>query len=228
MTDINPQHQAEKTLDDNFDLAISQLTPEQKHAVKAYKEVINYLGIDVLTDLQSPVLSPERVVTDAIYLTLTEDQLMYYIGVLCGIRPYLCEELVGAKAKAIYATVWKKFNEIGFRVTFRKDKLRDEIDKLEKRLEDKIKNEAIAKQGKKTAALTAKKHFTEDSLKDESSWRTYTWSKIEGEKIRKAELLSQYLISIDNLIVALKERVRFLTPEKHQAGFGDQANSLTP
>ena len=228
MTDINPQIQAEQTLNDNFNTAVSEFTPGQKQAIKSYKEVINYLGIDVLVDSQSPVLSPERVVTDAIYLALTEDQLMYYIGVLCGIRPYLCEELVNAKAKAIYSTVWKKFNEIGFRVSFRKDKLREEIERLEKRIEEKIKNEMLAKQAKKTAGLTAKKHFTEDSLKDESSWRTYVWSKIEGDKIRKAELLSQYLISVDNLIVALKERVRFLSPEKSQARFGDQANTLVP
>lgn len=223
---INPQSQAEATLDENFNITKSGLSHEQRLAIKSYKQVLEYLGLDVLVDIQKPVLSPDRL-TDSNYLELQPDQLMYYIGVLCGIRPYLCEELTDAKAKAIYATVWKKFNEVGFRVTFRKDKLREEIEKIEQKIEERAKLESASKEKiKKAAALTAKKYFTEDNLKDESSWRTYTWAKIESEKIRKAELLSQYLISVDNLIVALKERVRYKSMEKFQAKYGDQANSV--
>lgn len=224
---ISPQHQAEKTLDDNFDTTKSGLTYQQLQAIKAYKQVLNYLGLDVLVDVQKPVLSPERL-TDSCYLELQPDQLMYYIGVLCGIRPYLCEELTDAKAKAIYATVWKKFNEVGFRITFRKDKLRDEIEKIEKKIEAKAFSPGDKEKLKSAEKLTTKKFFTEDNLKDESSWRTYTWAKLESEKIRKAELLSQYLSSVDNLIVALKERVRYKASEQFQAKYGNEAGSLTP
>jgi hypothetical protein len=223
--EINPQVEAEKSLDSNFGLTRTDLTPQQKMAIKSYKQVLEYLGLDVLVDVQKPVLSPSRL-TDSNYLELTPDQLMYYIGVLCGIRPYLCEELTDAKAKAIYSTVWKKFNEVGFRISFRKDRLREEIEKIEKKIEEKALNSQDKDKAKKTAGLTAKKHYTEDNLKDESSWRTYTWAKLEGEKIRKAELMSQYLISVDGLIVALKERVRFKAAEKFQAKYGDQANSV--
>ena len=223
--EINPQVEAEKSLDNNFGLTRTDLTPQQKMAIKSYKQVLEYLGLDVLVDVQKPVLSPSRL-TDSNYLELTPDQLMYYIGVLCGIRPYLCEELTDAKAKAIYSTVWKKFNEVGFRISFRKDRLREEIEKIEKKIEEKALNSQDKDKAKKTAGLTAKKHYTEDNLKDESSWRTYTWAKLEGEKIRKAELMSQYLISVDGLIVALKERVRFKAAEKFQAKYGDQANSV--
>ena len=225
---INPQIQAEKTLDDNYNETKSNLSIQQKLAIKSYKQVLAYLGLDVLIDVSKPVLSPDRL-TDSCYLELQPDQLMYYIGVLCGIRPYLCEELTDAKAKAIYSTVWKKFNEVGFRVTFRRDKLRDEVEKIQKKVEEKAKlDQANTDKVKKTIALTTKKFFTEDNLKDESSWRTYTWAKLESEKIRKAELLTQYLQSVDGLIVALKERVRYKAAEKFQAKFGDQANSLMP
>ena len=225
---INPQNQAEQTLDDSFNTTRSELTSQQKLAIKAYKQVLEYLGLDVLVDISKPVLSPGRL-TDSNYLELSPDQLMYYIGVLCGIRPYLCEELTDAKAKAIYATVWKKFNEVGFRITFRKDKLREEIEKIEQKIEEKAKLDSLNKdKAKKAIALTAKKFFTEDNLKDESSWRTYTWAKLESEKIRKADLLSQYLSSVDNLIVALKERVRYKAAERFQAKYGDEANTLTP
>jgi hypothetical protein len=228
MSEINPQHEAEQTLDDNFNSTKSDLSLQQKMAIKSYKQVLEYLGLDVLVDIQKPVLSPERL-TDSNYLELQPDQLMYYVGVLCGIRPYLCEELTDAKAKAIYSTVWKKFNEVGFRVTFRKDKLRDEIEKIEKKIEEKALLDSQNKDKvKKAVSLTAKKFFTEDNLKDESSWRTYTWAKLESEKIRKAELLNHYLNSVDNLIVALKERVRYKAMEKFQAKYGDQANSLMP
>ena len=219
---------AENKLDDTYDTIKSSLSFEQKKAVEAYKQVLGYLGIDVLKDPQNPVLSPDRAVTDASYLSLTTDQLMYYIGVLCGVRPYLCEELTDSKARAIYATVWRKFNEFGFKVNYRKDKLSKEIEELQKKIESKSPDEKTAEKGKKAVSLAVKKHYTEESLKDEAGWRTYTWSKIEGEKIRKAELLTQYVMSIDNLIVALKERIRYTQPEFGQSKFGDQTNTLTP
>ncbi len=216
---------AEKKMDEQFALMKTPLSPEQEQAILAYKEVIKYLGIDVISDLQNPVLSPDKVITDSNYLTLTEDQLMYYIGVLSGLRPYLGENLINAKAKGLYATLWRKFNEVGYKVNYRKGKLREEIEKLEKKILENVANEKIKEKSKKAVNLAVKKHYTEDNLKDESSWRNYVWSKIEAEKIRKAELLNFYTSSIDNLIVALKERVRYMNPEKGQSKFGDQVNT---
>jgi len=218
MSTPDPIREAEQKLDDNYNIVKAGLSAQQRSAIKAYKEVLGFLGVDVLNDPTNPVLSADRAITDSSYLSLQTPQLMYYIGVLCGIRPYLCEELIDAKARAVYSTVWKKFNEVGFKISFRKDALRKEIEKVEK----KIKDKAIK------TPTGIKKHFTEDSLKDEASWRTYTWSKIEGEKIRKAELLTQYVNSIDSLIVALKERIRYTNPEGGQAKFGDNTNFPMP
>ena len=228
MTNPNPTQEAEQKLDEQYDLLKANLTPEQKQAVKIYKTVLHYLGIDNVVNKSNPVLSPEKIdFKNSPYISLEKDQLMYYIGVLCGIRPYLCEELTDAKARAIYSTVWRKFNEVGFKVSYRKDKLRQEIEKLEKKIEEKAKDTIFTQKGKQAVNLAVKKHYTEDNLKDEATWRTYTWSKLEGEKIRKAELLIQYLSSIDNLIVALKERIRYSEPEKGQAGYGNEANNLS-
>ena len=230
MTNTNPAQEAETKLDEQYELLKSEFTPEQKQAIKIYKKVLEYLGVDNTVNKSNPVLAPDMIdFKSSPYISLQKDQLMYYIGVLCGIRPYLCEEMTDAKARAVYSTVWRKFNEVGFRVNYRKDKLRQEIENLEKKIIKTAKKDPkIAEKGKRAVNLAVKKHYTEDNLKDETSWRTYTWNKIEGEKIRKAELLSQYLNSIDNLIVALKERIRYSEPEKGQAGFGDQANALMP
>ena len=220
MTDTTPKEEPEQILDTQYDLIKSTLTSEQRQAVKIYRKVLQYLGVDNVVNKSNPVLSPDMIdIKSSPYVSLGKDQLMYYIGVLCGIRPYLCEELTDAKARAIYATVWRKFNEVGFKVSFRKNKLSQEIEKLEKKI--------TARTGKQSNITGIKKHYTEDYLKDEATWRTYTWSKIEGEKIRKAELLVQYLSSIDNLIVALKERIRYSEPEKGQAGYGNEANTIS-
>ena len=219
---------AENELDANYSLIKSDLSIQQNKAIKIYYEVLGYLGLDPIKDPLNTVLSSDKVIIDSIYLTLEADQLMYYIGILSGIRPYLSEQLTDAKARAIYATIWRKFNEVGFRVAFRKDKLKDEIKKLEDKIEKTSATDDIKEKGKKAVSLAVKKHYTESNLTDESGWRTYIWSKIEGEKIRRAELLSQYVISIDQLIVSLKERVRFKAIEKGQGRFGDQSNTFTP
>lgn len=208
--------EAEQKIDDNFDTLKTELSQEQKKAIDTYKEVLNYLGIDVLHNPQNAVVPPDKIITDAIYLTLTADQLMYYVGVLSGIRPYLGEELINAKAKAVYASVWKKYNEVGFRATYRRNALQAEIDRLSEEVNKNVAPKTIEK--------AVKKHFTEDSLKDESQWRNYIWANLEGEKIRKAELLNFFTGSLDNLIVALKERIRYMNPEKYQAKYGDQMN----
>ena len=225
----DPTHEAETKLDEQYDLLKTKFTPEQAQAIKIYKKVLQHLGIDNVVNKSNPVLASENIdYKSSPYISLEKDQIMYYIGVLCGIRPYLCEELTNAKAKAVYSTVWRKFNEVGFKVNYRKDKLRQEIENLEKKVTLKAKSALLKEKASKAVKLAVKKHYTEDNLKDEAVWRTYTWNKIEGEKIRKAELLVQYLSSIDNLIVALKERIRYSEPEKGQAKFGDQVNSLTP
>jgi hypothetical protein len=228
MTQPNLVHEAEQKLDEAFETVKTELTPNQRRAIKDYKTITSYLGIDTINDAQNPVLSPDKIITDSGYLCLTADQLMYYIGVLNGLRPYLGEQLVDNKARAFYSTIWKKFNEVGFKVNFRKDRLREELEKIEaKILVDALKEE-VKEKGKKAINLAVKKSYTEDNLKDEASYRAYTWSKIEGEKLRKAELLNFYVTSVDNLIVTLKERVRYMNPEKWQAKYGDNANSLMP
>jgi len=229
MINSNPAQEAEQKLDEQYEMLKTTLTPEQDQAIKIYRKVLEYLGIDNVVNKSNPVLAPDMIdYKSSPYISLTKDQLMYYIGVLCGIRPYLCEELTDAKARAIYSTIWRKFNEVGFKVSYRKNKLSEEIKKLEQKIEETAKNDNIAQKGKQAIKLGIKKHYTEDNLKDEASWRTYTWTKIEGEKIRKAELLVQYLYSIDNLIVALKEKIRYSEPEMGQAKFGDQANTISP
>ena len=229
MINQNPTQDAEQRLDKQYTILKTSLTPQQDQAVKIYRKVLEYLGVDNVVNKSNPVLAPEMIdYKSSPYISLTKDQLMYYIGILCGIRPYLCEELTDAKARAIYSTVWRKFNEFGFKVNFRKNKLSEEIKKLEQKIDLKAKDNTTAQKDKQAIKIGIKKHYTEDNLKDEASWRTYTWTKIEGEKIRKAELLVQYLYSIDNLIVALKERIRYSEPERGQAKFGDQANTPTP
>ena len=217
MSSENLQKEAEQRIDQNFEILKTDLTGEQKKAVNTYKEVLNYLGINVLNNPQDSVSPPDKILTDARYLTLTADQLMYYVGVLSGIRPYLGEELIDAKARALYATVYKKFNEVGFKTTYRKNALHDEIDRLAKEIEEKNLSP-------KTVEKAVKKHFTEDNLKDKAQWKNYIWIRLEGEKIRKAELLNFYAGSLDNLIVALKERIRYMNPEKYQSKYGDQLN----
>lgn len=225
----NPTREAEEKLDEQYNLLKAPFTSEQEQAIKIYKKVLEFLGIDNTVNRSNPVLSPDKIdYENSPYISLTKDQLMYYIGILSGIRPYLCEELTDAKARAVYSTVWRKFNELGFKVNFRKDKLRQEIEKLEKKITKTTNDTKLTEKGKQAVKLGVKKSYTEDNLKDEASWRTYTWSKIEGDKIRKAELLVQYLNSIDNLIVALKERIRYSEPEHGQSKYGDQVNTLTP
>lgn len=225
----NPTKNAEDKLDDQYQLLKADLSPEQKQAVKIYKTVLQFLGIDNTVNPNNPVLSPDMIdYQSSPYISLDKDQLMYYIGVLCGVRPYLCEEMTDAKARAVYSTIWRKFNEVGFKVNYRKDKLRQEIENLERKIVQTSQDPKITAKAKQTAKLGIKKHYTEDNLKDEASWRTYTWNKIEGEKIRKAELLSQYVNSIDNLIVALKERIRYAEPEKGQSKYYDQTNTPMP
>ena len=174
----DPTQEADAKLDEQFNLLKTSFTPEQAQAIKIYRQVLKFLGIDNVVNKTNPVLYPDMIdYKSSPYISLTKDQLMYYIGNLCGIRPYLCEELTDAKARAIYSTVWRKFNEVGFKITYRRDKLSHEIEKLEKQIELKAKDAQTATKGKKAVNLGIKKHYTEENLKDESTWRNCTWAK---------------------------------------------------